>query len=50
MNVNITGSNTSNCYSSKSDIDIHFNSPKLKKDKADDFNKLFKKKFEELVS
>ena len=50
MNVNITGSNTSNCYSKNSDIDIHFNSPKLKKDKADDFNKIFREKFEELIT
>ena len=50
MHVNITGSNTSNSYSSNSDLDIHFSSPKLKKDKADDFNKLFRQKFEQLVA
>ena len=48
--VNITGSNTSNSYSSSSDIDIHFNSPNFKVEKADDFNKIFRKKFEELVA
>lgn len=46
MNVNITGSITSNSYSERSDVDIHFSSPKLKKDKVDEFNKIFKKKFE----
>lgn len=46
MKVNITGSITSNSYSSSSDIDIHFSSSKLKKDKADEFNKMFRKKFE----
>ena len=50
MHVNITGSSTSNSYSSNSDIDIHFNSPKFKTDKADEFNKLFRKAFERLVS
>lgn len=49
MGVRITGSNTSNSYSVSSDLDVHFNSPKLKKSKADDFNKLFHKKFEQLV-
>ena len=49
VNVNLTGSNTSNSYSKDSDIDIHFNSPNLKKDKVDQFNKLLRKKFEELV-
>lgn len=50
MGVHITGSNTSNSYSASSDLDIHFNSPKLKKSKADDFNKLLRKKFEQLVA
>ena len=50
MNVNLTGSNTSNSYSKDSDIDIHFNSPKFKKNKADEFNKMFRKKFEEFVA
>lgn len=50
MGVHITGSNTSNSYSADSDLDIHFNLPKLKKSKADDFNKLLRKKFEQLVA
>lgn len=50
MNVRLTGSNTSNSYSSNSDLDIHFNSPKFKKEKADDFNAMLREKFSELVS
>lgn len=49
MGVHITGSNTSNSYSASSDLDVHFNSPKFKKSRADDFNKLLRKKFEQLV-
>lgn len=50
MRVNITGSITSNSYSEQnSDIDVHFNSPRLKTSKADEFNKIFKKAFEDLV-
>lgn len=50
MHVNITGSSTSNSYSKNSDIDIHFSSPKFIASKSDDFNKMFRKKFEELVA
>ena len=50
MSVHLTGSNTSNSYSSSSDLDIHFSSPKFKKDKADEFNNILRKKFEELVA
>lgn len=50
MGVHITGSNTSNSYSASSDLDVHFNSPKFKKSRADDFNRLFRKKFEQLVA
>ena len=49
MNVNITGSNASNSYSDDSDIDIHFNSPKFKKDKVDEFNTLLHNYFDKLV-
>ena len=49
MKVNITGSITSNSYSSSSDIDIHFSSDRLKKDKADEFNRIFKRKFEDFA-
>ena len=49
MKVNITGSITSNSYSNSSDIDIHFSSDRLKKDKADEFNRIFKRKFEDFA-
>jgi len=38
MNARIIGSITSNCYSSDSDIDLHFSSPKFKAERADEFN------------
>lgn len=50
MRVNLTGSNTSNSYSNNSDLDIHFNSPHFKKEKADDFNKVFRQKFEKFIA
>lgn len=50
ISIHITGSNTSNSYSSKSDLDVHFSSPLFKVDKADQFNKIFRQKFEELVA
>lgn len=50
VNVHITGSNTSNSYSSNSDLDVHFSSSLFKADKADEFNKIFRKKFEELAT
>lgn len=49
MNVNITGSITSNTYSNSSDIDIHFSSDKFKKDKVDEFNKMFRDSFEKFA-
>ena len=48
--VHITGSITSNSYSKNSDVDIHFTSPKFKAEKADEFNKILRKKFDELVA
>ena len=35
MGVDIIGSITSNCYSKDSDLDLHFNSPKFKPEKAE---------------
>lgn len=50
MHVRIVGSLASNSYSSKSDIDLHFSSPKIVKSKADEFNIEFKEKFAEFIS
>ena len=46
MGANLTGSITSNSYGSDSDLDVHFNSPNIKKAKADDFVKVLRDAFE----
>lgn len=44
--VNMTGSITSNSYSDDSDIDLHFNSPLVKKADAEEVNKRLRDAFE----
>lgn len=44
--VNMTGSITSNSYSDDSDIDLHFNSPLVKKSDAEEVNKRLRDSFE----
>lgn len=45
--VRITGSITSNQYSEKSDIDVHFSSNEIPEADAEEFNKAFRKRFED---
>jgi len=45
--VRITGSITSNQYSEKSDIDMHFSSDEISETDAEEFNKAFRAKFED---
>jgi hypothetical protein len=45
--VRITGSITSNQYSDRSDIDVHFSSDEIPEADAEEFNKRFREKFEE---
>lgn len=45
MGACLVGSIASNSYGTKSDIDIHFYSENIKPDKADDFGKILKKRF-----
>lgn len=47
MGANLAGSITSNSYGDDSDLDIHFNSENVKKDKVDEFNKLLRSAFDE---
>jgi len=44
--VNMTGSITSNSYAVDSDIDLHFNSPLVKKADAEEMNKKLRDSFE----
>lgn len=46
--LHITGSITSNSYSSESDIDLHFNSDEIEQVDAEQFNKDLRKGFEDL--
>jgi hypothetical protein len=45
IGLNITGSITSNQYSTDSDVDLHFNSPELTEESAKEINKELKDKF-----
>lgn len=50
LSVRIVGSITSNSYSSKSDIDIHFSSKAFNRQNVDEFNSLLRKRFEEFIA
>lgn len=47
LNLNITGSITSNQYSEKSDVDLHFNSPSFSEEKIDNLNRVMRELFED---
>lgn len=46
--VRITGSITSNQYSDTSDVDVHFSSDEISETDAEEFNKVFRKRFDDV--